>query len=221
MNTTFRNDRRRGASGVTTKRYTTKEQRKILESVGIPHAKGRAFDEAQAIIQEFIDRGELPEAALSPVTARQLPLLETLGIPVSPSMTKEAAAALIDANRHELDARTRPTEKQQRFIESLGGVVSEMTRGQASEFIDWLLDRAEICAKCRDYHNRRSDRCNNCGGFLPARSPLHCPRHILRVPPRVVPKRPTTDSVGRRILTGILDFFGLLPRHARRRPGDE
>ena len=50
---------------ISQKRYTTKEQRQILESVGVPHVKGRSYSEAEHLINQFIQAGRLPRNVLS------------------------------------------------------------------------------------------------------------------------------------------------------------
>lgn len=204
------------------KKYTTREQRLILESVEVDHVKGRQYDEAQEIIRRFVERGALPEAALSPASDRQLEVLERIGIVPQSMISKEAASELITQHQSIPDELTTVTEKQADYIEALGGILpGNMTRRAATQFIEYLLERVYSCPKCSAYANRRSRRCPSCGGFLPSLSPISCPASIYRRP------KPDTATSGsdtlaenktsrwQSFLAGLLDFLGFVPRHRR------
>lgn len=160
----------------SSRRYTTERQRAILASVGIPHEKGRAYDEAQALISHQIRAGKLPRNALSPPTEKQLAFLAEHQITVPRDITKEEASEKITA----LDRVTPLSDRQLKYIRDLGGIPGKsMTRHEASEFIEYLLSAA-YCSKCGANNNHRLDRCPDCGAFLPRLGPLRPPRHIYR-----------------------------------------
>ena len=158
---------------MSSKRDTTKQQRAFLASLGIPHEKGRTFDQAQGWINYHIQAGNLPRNAASPPTEKQLSFLAEHDITIPSDITKEEASALIGV--------TPLSDRQFEFIKDLGGVPSRsMTRHEASEFIEYLYDNGTVCRKCGANNDRRSDRCPDCGAFLPRQCRLRPPRHIYR-----------------------------------------
>ena len=163
------------------KKYTTKMQRELLESVGVPHQKGRTWDEAQQLLQGFIDRGQLRRNILDPPTPKQLAFIERHNIAAPPDVTKEEATALIGEKIAELDKVTPISEGQYDFIERLDRKPEwDMTRHQAGLFIEHLYAHGSTCNLCGQSASSRSRRCEHCGGFLPRRSAMRPPGHIYQ-----------------------------------------
>lgn len=164
---------------MTRKRYSTKQQRSILESIGIAHVPGRTSEEAENLINEQIKLGQLSGNVLSPPTEKQVAFLTKHGVPVTGDVTKEVASELIEQKIEELDKETPISDRQFEFIQELGGVPSRtMTRFEASEFIDYLFMHGTKCSRCGSNDDRRSRHCPDCGAFLPTRSPIRAPGHI-------------------------------------------
>lgn len=181
---------------MSTKRYTTKQQRAILASLGIPHEKGRTYDEAQRWINHHIQAGELKRNVMSPPTEKQLAFLAEHDIAVSSDITKEEASTLIGQKIETLDRFTPLSDRQFEHIEDLGGIPStSMNRHEASQFIEYLYDNADKCGNCGANNDRRSDRCPHCGGHLPRQGPLRPPPHIYR--PRGMLQRLLSIITGR------------------------
>src|SRR4051812_35232410 len=102
------------------KSYSTKRQKALLASAGIPYVRGRSFAEAQVLIDAAITRGQLSQEDLyEAATARQLEFLQRLGVPVASRISKSDASALID--RALAAEGTRASERQLEFIRDLGG----------------------------------------------------------------------------------------------------
>ena len=195
------------------KRYTTKYQRELLESAGLPHRSGRTYDEASSLIQQLIESGDLPQNALSPPTEKQLDFLKRNGISIDDSVTKEKASELISTKIEESNQRIPISTKQHDYIIALGGIPTRsMTRTEAGRFIDYLLEHSSNCTKCGSLDDRRSKQCPSCGAFLPHRSPIRPPRSILasdvqksnRLRART---RPPSEEQG--IVAKFMRLFGL------------
>jgi hypothetical protein len=162
------------------KQYTTKEQRQILESIGVHHVKGRSYDEAKELIEQLKKTGRLPRNILSPATEKQLDFLARHNIAAPTDITEEEADEVMGPKKAELDLVTPISDRQYDFIIRLGGVPSKsMNRDQASKFIEYLMDNRERCRKCGAEYDHRSKRCPTCGGFLPQLSPVHPPSNIF------------------------------------------
>lgn len=162
--------------------YTTKRQRELLESAGIPHKEGRTRETADKLIDRCIELGRLPAGCREePATESQLGLLSELLDTVPPNLTKKQASELIDRTLTERGIELRITERQFVYIQVLGGVPSwKMTRKQAGQFIEYLQDRVAGCPKCGHWYDRRRDRCEQCGGFVPRLAATRPPSHIYQ-----------------------------------------
>lgn len=195
--------------------YTTKGQREILESVGLSHVKGRTLEEADRLIQEQIDLGNLPPDIQTRPTEKQIEFLKLHQIEISEGLTKDQATELISAEIERIQRRERMTEKQAKMILDLKGKpINGMSKWDAKQFIEFLLDaetnrklldQCEItevagifCPKCGAKKQGNESKCLNCKGFLAKSvSPqtirtIHPPPHIytpVAPRPRRIPKK--------------------------------
>lgn len=170
-----------GAETLAAKNYTTKLQRELLESVGVPHEKGRSREKADEMIQRFIDAGKLPKNCLIQPTEKQLAYMAELGISIPEDLTKEQASALIDKAVDTRDRSTLISERQFDFIESLGGFASRrMNRLQARKFIELLIMNQPRCRRCGSEYDQRNSRCR-CGAYVPSRGKISPPSHIYEM----------------------------------------
>lgn len=213
-------------------KYTTTEQRRILELAGIEHVRGRTFEEADSMIDANIQTGRLPVDIRDRATPRQLARLGELGVECSEDISKDDATRLMheQPTAKQLDflrglgAELPPdltkqtasdlidhytsvspmSDGQARFIAELGGtVVRSMTYKNAGLFIDYLLDHESKCSKCGARHDRRSSRCE-CGAFLPKKSLLYPPRELLRTVGRAKQRQGESSVISR-----FLHWIGL------------
>jgi len=142
-----------------TKRYTDRYQQELLARMGIPHKRGRTFGEAKRLIKRFVDQGKLPRNAHSPPTWRQLEFLRGHGIKHRADITSEEASARVEWILQHASV-VRMSQKQRDFIEILGGIhYPDMTRDQASQFIDVLLPERPTCPCCGSKIDAREGRC--------------------------------------------------------------
>jgi len=162
------------------KSYTSKQQRELLESVGIPHVRGRTFEEAQELISEQVRQGRLRPSALSPATEKQVAFLKGKGITVDEDLTKEKASELIESWIARESRGRGMTPRQKEFITELGGSPSGLLNShEASRYIDYLLENQSQCPNCGANNDRRHSRCPYCGGFLATESILHPPFSVF------------------------------------------
>ncbi|MCF7848339.1 MAG: hypothetical protein K9M45_05765 [Kiritimatiellales bacterium] len=104
-----------------TKVYTTRHQREALESIGIPHEKGRTRDEADVMIKSAIERGELPRNCIDPPSEKQIAFLQKHNVQFRNDITGTESSELIGAKIDELDSNEPMTMKQAELIHKLGG----------------------------------------------------------------------------------------------------
>ena len=209
---------------MNTKNYTTPEQRDSLQSGGIEHFKGRAFEEADVLIAEQIRLGNLSPEHKNRASYKQLKKLDELELVYEPMISKEEASGLIsryepatDRQKEflasigvsfesditksdatdliETSGEIKPmTANQTEMIARLGGYVDRsMTIGQASRFIDHLMETQERCNRCGGDFDYRDNRCG-CGAFLPKRRPVFPDAYRDRIP----------------FLEQVLRFFGFI-----------
>ena len=179
------------------KQYTTPEQRAILESVQVPHLRGRSYDEAAELIAAFVQEGKIPSDWRRASTI-QLSMLDGLGVSYSPDISYNAASQLISdcspATERQLEflqnmgvvvmpglTRTGASELIERqtkkipmthtqgcrIAELRGGIFSLMTYYDANKFIDHLCIMTSVCERCSALNFRDHERCSGCGKYIP------------------------------------------------------
>jgi len=189
----------------------TPAQRRVLESIHVSVARDDAQELAQLMIDRYIEVGKLPPDVLEPPTQDQLPRLRELGVADWEGLTKRSASQLISRAKT-MERWARPSgpvlsQAQYDFIERLGGIAyPTLTRKQASQFIEYLLEREAHCPNCRANDDRRHERCPYCGGFLSRSSPIEPPASLLGLP-TALPSAATHAREG--LLAAIRRFLGL------------
>jgi hypothetical protein len=158
--------------------YTIQRQRELLDQCGIPHVKGRSYDEAEDIIKRLIAAGDLPRNTVNSPTTKQLDFLVRHGISYQPDCTKDEASNLIQAKIDEMNDAEPMSEAQRGYIVKLGGSPGRhMSKLQASKFIDHLHDLLK-CRKCGCSFVPGEARCYTCGGYVPKLGGVKPPRAI-------------------------------------------
>lgn len=198
------------------KTYTSREQREILESVDIPHVKGRSSEEADRLIQEQINAGKLPADTLTRPTQKQISYAKELGITIPVDATRDDVQELFEHRK-----RQDPlTENQSRYIKKLGGIVYRgMSKYDASCFIEFLMEAKEspklledceviefdesYCRECGRDVITDSIICPRCGGVIDSED--FYPLQRIEPPPHIyTPPPPKAEQFG--------SFFGRLLR---------